>query len=938
MKKLAIVFCLMLCVFAASSKCDMVVSEDFQGGTVGQDLSTQGWYKTAGASEITSLQFTDAWISGYDISARPTAADIQAKMDFTNTVTDSDEDVYVKIIMTTGNQLIRGGLSTARPGLLVTLDPVNGGVTLTPANFASAVTVSYPITNNTTYEIVVQMKNINHGNSGSLKIRNISAGETEYTAPTELQDVSMNFTDTAGYSKPSTLTSLWVRGQYNGWWDYFEYGTGMAPEPTPVVAIEDFEGGIVGDNLVTDDWYMLYGTSENNIKFNESSWTGYGTSALYRNGVAQAMKNFDNIISDSASDLYAKFVAHFGNQAMFFGFRGEVRPGFFLKVMPGGDITLYSANNGATYTSTDDYQISTYKAYEFVVNFTNINDGGKGWVMVRNISAGEQEYTELEGLQDVSLNFSHTTDFTKPSNFKGFYMRGAYNGKMEHMELGFGTAVLGENVTLAQEDFEDATIGNTLGDEGWVGLYNANIQEWYIDSGFNDTISAVCDYTQPAGQWAKTFADPNELEFLEDEMDIYFEVDIVPRKLGDGTANNVYAGIRSIDINGDDFPAFHVGFKRNETDNSKWDLYFHNALTMPAGTPNMEWTNSDTVIYNGHIYSFRVQIHNGSTAFVYFKNLTLNETCWTPIPNMQGIPMQFLQRSKPEFFAMWYLRGSYAPFEVDNFELGTGLLNGCDVYCDPALSGLSGDLNGDCYVDFEDINVLATNWLYSAPASLIENGDFSQVDAGTGLPVGWNYVSWGTDDGPTGQHYAQVEDGQLVQIKEKGIPTGYFGVYQVFEVVPGRDYTITADWSGNVDDNGWAEMLLYSVNTSDPDISDLATQLAQGHIVSKHDGMDDTNAIFGPEPITNAMYHEHCLLDEVNGGTNVRTATTPYMVVRTNLGSITPDISGGIHELYIDNITITGPVPGDANEDDDVNIYDYSEIADEWLTEAMGPY
>jgi hypothetical protein len=301
--------------------------------------------------------------------------------------------------------------------------------------------------------------------------------------------------------------------------------------------------------------------------------------------------------------------------------------------------------------------------------------------------------------------------------------------------------------------------------------------------------------------------------------------------------------------------------------------------------------------------------------------------------------MGFSTLSRPKLFRRWYIRGAYTPHEVDNFEFGTGLMSECDVYCDPAISGLSGDINGDCYVGIDDMKIIAANWLESAPVSLIENGDFSQVDAGTGLPVGWNYVTWGGDGDPTGEMYAQVENGQLVQMMEKGIPTGYFGVYQVFEVIPGRDYTISANWSGSVVDNGWAELLLYSVNTPTPDKDDLYSTLAEGHIVAKHSGFgDDLNAVFADEPITDAMYHEHCLLDSINGGTNVRTATLPYMVVRTNLGSITPDSTGGIHEMYIDNITVTGPIPGDANEDEDVNIYDFAVIADEWLTEAMGPY
>ncbi len=938
MMKFKLMLMLLLSIFLAGSYAGVVLVEDFESGVVGDSISTDGWYKIAGASEISTLQFTDAWNGGYGISARPTSSDIQAGKDVVNTVTDSDEDVYVKMVMTTGSQIIRAGLKSPRPGLLVTIDPVNGGVSLTPANYAAAVAVSYPITNNTTYEVVVQMKNISHGNTGSVMLRNISTGETEYTAIAGLQDIPMNFMHTTDYSKPSTMDTLWVRGQFNGWWDYFEYGTGIAPEPSPVVAFDDFEGGTLGASLSTDGWYAIPGTDIAGLVAQNSTLSGFGLSGKVSNANMQAKKDIVNTITNSVEDIYAMFTVTTGNQPMFFGVWGSVRPGFYLSIFPDNYIKLQPANWATVIESTDDYTIAQNTSYEFVVQMKNISFGGTGSVKVRNLSTGELQFTDLEGLQDVSMSFNSADGFAAPSDFAAFFLRGAHNGYFDYLELGTGMAPIdtGEKVVWASEDFEAGTVGNDLTSDGWANLYST-LPAWVTGNGDNGTKSAVCDPTQPDAQYAKTFADPNDFDELENEANIYFEVDITPKKWPT-IAQAVRAGVFSIDSAGATRPGLYLGFSKNVIDNTKWDIYFHNAINQAPGTPNMEWVNSDFNIVAGNTYRFHVQITNNSTGSVYIKNLSLNEPCWTAIANMQNLPMGFSTLSKPKLFRRWYIRGSYAPHQIDNFELGTGLMSECDVYCDPALSGLAGDLNGDCSVGMDDLYILASGWMNPVPANLITNGDFSQLDAGTGLPVGWNYVNWGGDGDPAGQMYCQVVDGQLAQMMEKGIPNGYFGVYQVINVVPGRDYTINANWSGSTVDKGWAEILVYSVSSPNPTIDDLYQLPAEGSIVAKHDGFGDASAAFGTESITAAMYHEHCLIDPVNGGTNVRTATTPYLIVRTNLGSTTPDSAGGIHELYIDDVVVTGAGAPDVSGDGNVNLIDFAVIADEWLTEAMGPY
>ncbi len=948
MMKFKLMLMLLLSIFLAGSYAGVVFVDDFEGGTSGSSLSSDGWY-AINSTSIANLVSANSVLAGYGLSGKIVTGYIQAKKDFVNTVSDTDADIYAKFVLTTGNQNMKLGLwGSVRPGFYLDVNPASavGGsfVKLSPANWAAAVTStdSYPIADYSSYEFVVQIKNINDGNKGSVKVRNLTVGEIEYRALAGLQDVPMSFLNTgADFAKPSNFAAIYARGGFNGYFDYVEFGTGIAPKPvvpTPVVAFDDFEGGTLGASLSSDGWYAISGTNIANLVSAASTISGYGLSGKIITGAIQAKKDIINTITDLDEDIYAMFTITTGNQNIKFGLFGTVRPGFYLDVTPGGAIKLSPANNAALVTSTDTYAIANNTSYEFVVQIKNINHGGKGSVKVRNLTAGEAVYTDLAGLQDVPMVFSHTTDFAKPSNFAAFYARGQFNGYFDYMELGKGMAPIdtGEKTVWASEDFETGTVGNHLTLDGWANLYGST-PTWVTGNGDNGTKSAICDYAQPDAQYAKTFADPNELDELNNKANIYFEVDITPKKLTT-VAPAVRAGVFSIDSAGATRPGLYLGFSPNAVNNTKWDIYFHNAVNQPAGTPNMEWINSDFNIVAGNTYRFHVQITNNSTGSVYIRNLSLNEPCWTEISNMQNLPMGFSSLSRPKLFRRWYIRGSYAAHQIDNFELGTGFMPECEVYCDPAQSGLAGDLNGDCSVGMDDLYILASGWLEPVPANLIANGDFSEVDAVTGLPVGWNYVNWGGDGDPTGQMYCQVQDGQLAQMMEKGIPTGYFGVYQVINVIPGRDYTVNANWSGSTADKGWAEILLYCVDTPEPTKDDLYTMVEEGAIVAKHDGFGDAAAVFGPESITAAMYHEHCLIDPVNGGTNVRTATTPYMVVRTNLGSIMPDNVGGIHELYIDDVVVTGAGAPDISGDGDVNLIDFAIIADEWLTEAMGPY
>ena len=68
-------------------------------------------------------------------------------------------------------------------------------------------------------------------------------------------------------------------------------------------------------------------------------------------------------------------------------------------------------------------------------------------------------------------------------------------------------------------------------------------------------------------------------------------------------------------------------------------------------------------------------------------------------------------------------------------------------------------------------------------------------------------------------------------------------------------------------------------------------------------------------------------------GTNTLLATEQYIIVATKLGGE----SGDDAYICVDNLLLTGPVSGDFNDDDKVDLKDYAMLADNWLSEQLFP-
>ncbi|MFI4910831.1 MAG: BNR-4 repeat-containing protein [Sedimentisphaeraceae bacterium JB056] len=441
---------------------------------------------------------------------------------------------------------------------------------------------------------------INHG------FPEICSPEIEYTPIASLQDISMNFSDVTDFSKPSNFESIFLRGQYNGWFDYVELGIGSVQN---VIVKEDFENGGDGYSQDCSGWEALYQTDIDNFIVADSPNSDFGRSGKVTTSYLQAKKIFDHSITDSTPEFYARFIVTFGYQNMRFGFFGETRPGFYLNINPdsvvsGGEIKLKAANYGTEYTSTHNYTISDYKCYEFVVEFTNISNGGKGWVKVRNITDGESQYTALTGLQDVSLNFLNTATYVKPSTFDALYVRGQYNGYFDYIELCEGT--MPEKVVSA--DFEEGTADDSLSTGGWYAINSTDIDNLIYDDAYmteyGKSAKVISGYLQAKKDFTNTITDSDD--------EIYAKFVVTPNN------QNMKFGFFS-----EVRPGFYVDIMPGG------DIKLQNANHGTLTTSNGEYA-----ILRLHTYEFIVKITDISTGgkgSVFVRDITPGVDIDTPI-------------------------------------------------------------------------------------------------------------------------------------------------------------------------------------------------------------------------------------------------------------------------------------------------------------------
>ena len=172
--------------------------------------------------------------------------------------------------------------------------------------------------------------------------------------------------------------------------------------------------------------------------------------------------------------------------------------------------------------------------------------------------------------------------------------------------------------------------------------------------------------------------------------------------------------------------------------------------------------------------------------------------------------------------------------------------------------------------------VLALGLVSSARANLVVNGDWS-----TGDETGWTRwrAPWGsgeqwnvTSNGPTPpEGTASLSNG-----------IGSWGWFQRIPVsVPGP-YTVSADWAGDIDGLGWAEVMLFSC-TDALSNDDVIARIDVGNLADIAFKKDS----WGMNPPTAWGWEAASLSPHPQGNGGVIEATCPEIVVALKLGSTT---------------------------------------------------
>ncbi len=172
--------------------------------------------------------------------------------------------------------------------------------------------------------------------------------------------------------------------------------------------------------------------------------------------------------------------------------------------------------------------------------------------------------------------------------------------------------------------------------------------------------------------------------------------------------------------------------------------------------------------------------------------------------------------------------------------------------------------------------VLVLGLVSSARANLVVNGDWS-----TGDETGWTRrrAPWGSDEqwnvtsiGPTApEGRAAFRNG-----------TGSWGWFQRIPVSGPGPYEVSADWAGNIDGAGWAEVMFFSCTSGQSD-ADVVARIDVGNfgdIAFKKDS-------WGMNPPTAWDWESASLSLHPQGNGGVIAATCPEVVVALKLGSTT---------------------------------------------------
>jgi glucuronoarabinoxylan endo-1,4-beta-xylanase len=249
------------------------------------------------------------------------------------------------------------------------------------------------------------------------------------------------------------------------------------------------------------------------------------------------------------------------------------------------------------------------------------------------------------------------------------------------------------------------------------------------------------------------------------------------------------------------------------------------------------------------------------------------------------------------------------------------------------------DLDSSCQVDFVDYVMLSGQWGVILPPSVetVINGDLTYD-----MVPGWQvydqpsatgaFFSW--YDNAVGNPVGSAGIGS--DSSEAGTSGHYF--YQVMPVIIGMQYTLSAEWMGDMSEAGlapgcmqWARVLVFFADSNDPAAW---TSLDSPDSIMYGKSFGTVSLNIG---ISGTWDWQRVTASPVNGPAGgTFTATDKYMIVAFESGGLT---GSGVGFSYLDNISVMRPAcpQSDLNGDCSLDFADLFRFALDWLTCDRNP-
>jgi pectin methylesterase-like acyl-CoA thioesterase len=252
---------------------------------------------------------------------------------------------------------------------------------------------------------------------------------------------------------------------------------------------------------------------------------------------------------------------------------------------------------------------------------------------------------------------------------------------------------------------------------------------------------------------------------------------------------------------------------------------------------------------------------------------------------------------------------------------------------------IASDADADCESDFRDFAIVADAWSQTPPTvQHAVNGTFTDD-----IIPGWQQLDLPTATGT----FASAYDNSMgnppgvaflfCDTEPEGTAGHYF--YQVMPVTVGRQYTFSAEWTGDMTEAGldpanrtqWSRVLVSFESSTDPAAW---TSLGSPDSIMYGKSFGATNQNIG----TTGMWDwEQITASPIHGPVDgVFTATGRYMVVAFTVGG---HPSSGVGLYILDNVSVTGPAcpQFDLNGDCSLDFADVCQLASDWLTCNRAP-